>query len=370
MIDQRHNKKQGSLELLFNPDGIAIVGASPDPNKFQGKILKYLVNHNYLGPIYPVNPSYESILGLTCWKSLASIPEKFDLVIVIIRSIKVLGTLEEAVSLGCFASIVISSDFAESGEAGRLRQDHLTGFAEKSGMRILGPNCLGYINVGEEIAASGCTSLEKGSLLDGSIGLVTQSGALMGSIYGRAQDEGIGYSLIVSLGNEADIEAAEVIEYMLNSPRIKAVTGFIETFRDISRFNAVADLAAEVEKPLVILKVGQSDKGAQAAATHTSAIAGSDDVADALFRKKGVIRVDTIDQLFHTANMLINLPSPGGDGVGIFTISGGACGWLADQCQTLGIRLPDLHPDTINKFKTGFSIWFPKQSFGCHRSGD
>jgi acetyltransferase len=254
---------------------------------------------------------------------------------------------------------VISSDFAESGESGRKRQDQLSDFAKHSGMRILGPNCLGFINTSRQIAASGCTSLEKETLLDGNIGLVTQSGALMGSIYGRAQDEGIGYSLVVSMGNEADIEVSEVIEYMLNDPQIHVVTGFIETFRDLNRFVKVSHLALDKGKPIIILKVGQSEKGSQAAATHTGAIAGSNDVANALFKKQGILRVDTIDQLFHTANLLIKVPEAAGDGLGIFTISGGACGWLADRCQTIGIRVPDLQQKTKNKLASVFQYGRP-----------
>jgi acyl-CoA synthetase (NDP forming) len=347
------------LRCLFNPNGIAIVGASPDPNKFQGKILKYLIRHGYSGSIYPVNPSYDSVMAKICYPSLSDIPGKIDLVIVIIRSDKVLGALKEAVNIGCLTSIVISSDFAESGESGRKRQDQLSDFAKQSGMRILGPNCLGFINISQQIAASGCTSLEKETLLDGNIGLVTQSGALMGSIYGRAQDEGIGYSLVVSMGNEADIEVAEVIEYMLNDSQIQVVTGFIETFRDLNRIVKVSNLALEKGKPIIILKVGQSEKGRQAAATHTSAIAGSNDVANALFKKQGILRVDTIDQLFHTANLLIEVPETTGDGLGIFTISGGACGWLADQCQTIGIRVPDLQQKTKNKLASIFQYGRP-----------
>jgi acetyltransferase len=348
-----------NLDLLFNPSGIALVGASPDTNKFQGKILKYLIRHGYSGAIYPVNPSYDSIMGKACYSRLSDVPGKIELVIVIIRSDKVLGVLEEATSLGCLASIVISSDFAESGEDGRKRQELLTDFAKQSGMRILGPNCLGYINVARQIAASGCTSLEKETLLNGNIGLVTQSGALMGSIYGRAQDEGIGYSLVVSMGNEADIEVAEVIEYMLYDPQIHVVTGFIETFRDLNRFIKISNLALDKGKPIIILKVGQSEKGSQAAATHTGAVAGSNDVANALFKKHGILRADTIDQLFHTANLLTKVPEATGDGLGIFTISGGACGWLADQCQTIGIHVPDLQQKTKNKLSSIFQYGQP-----------
>ena len=358
---KRSKEKNGrtELDLLFNPKAIALVGSSPDTTKFQGKILKYLLKHGYNGQIYPVNPSYESVLGQACYPSLSHITAKFDLVIVVVRSEKVLGILEEAVILGCPAAIVIGSDFAESGEVGRKRQEQLTAFSHASGLRILGPNCLGYINIPGKIAASGCTSLEKETLLKGKIGLVTQSGALMGSIYGRAQDEGIGYNLVVSMGNEADIEASQVIRYMLNDPNIEVVTGFIETFRDLDNLLDVADLALDLKKPLVVLKVGQSEQGRQAAASHTAAIAGSNDVANALFRKKGIIRVDTVDQLYRTANLLTQVPKASGNRVGIFTISGGACGWLADRCQALEISVPDLSPRTKKRLEEVFQYGHP-----------
>jgi acyl-CoA synthetase (NDP forming) len=359
MNDGRPKEPDSGLEALFNPRAIAILGASPDPNKFQGKILKYLLKHGYEGKIYPINPSYEEVFNLPCYPSLASLPGDFDLVVVIIRSDKVLAALQEAYALGCRASVVISSDFAESGEEGRKRQEEIEDFAKSSGMRVLGPNCLGYINVSQKIAASGCTSLEKDNLIGGGIGLITQSGALMGSIYGRAQDEGIGHNYVVSTGNEADVEAAEVMRYMLNDPGIGAVTGFIETFRDLDNFLAVSDLAAELKKPVVVLKVGQSEKGRQATSTHTGAMAGSNVIARAVFKKQGIVQVDTIDQLYRTTDLLLKVPPSQGDHVGIFTISGGACSWLADCCDKLGIPVPDLTPQTKERLSEIFQYGFP-----------
>jgi acetyltransferase len=359
MVETAKGDKKMQLRNFFNPNAIAIVGASPDITKFQGKILKYLIKHGFEGKIYPVNPSYESVMDYKSYPTLTHIPAKFDLVIVIIRSDKVLGILEEAHSLGCLAAIVISSDFAESGEAGKRRQEKLQRFAHRSGMRILGPNCLGYINFSAKIAASGCTSLEKQALLNGKIGLVTQSGALMGSIFGRAQDEDIGFSLVVSMGNEVDVEAAEVIKYMLQDDNTEVVTGFIETFRNLDNFLDASNLAVQLEKPLVLLKVGQSEKGQQAAATHTAAITGSHDVANALFRRKGIVQINTIDQLYRTANLLSQVGLAEGNRVGIFTISGGACSWLADRCEALGINVPDLSNHTKKKLNEVFQYGFP-----------
>jgi acetyltransferase len=345
-----------SIHRMLNPSSIAVVGATPRL-QYGGRFLRAALQAGDRIRIYPVNPRYDEIMGVKSYPSLKDVPEAPDVVGIVVPYHQVMPTLEECARKGAGSAIVISAGFAERGDGGRRDlQRQIGDFARQSGVRISGPNCLGVANVKAGIwACAGSRLVMSGG---GPIALVSQSGAsAFGPFLTRAVDLGIGYSYIVTTGNEADLESSDFMRYLLDDPDTRVIACFIEGFKDGRKFMEVARLAAERGKPIVLIKIGRSPAGAKAATSHTAALTGTDAVHDAVFKQYGVIRVEDYDELLETAQFLAYSPPLTKEGVSIVSHSGGISSLTADKCGQVGLQLPDLTPssrDGLNAVLKGF----------------
>lgn len=335
-----------NLEPLFHPKSVAIVGASADLTRITGRPIKFLLNHKYPGKIFPVNPKYQEIAGLKCYPGIQAIPEEVDVALIGLPAEVVPDTLCQCLAKGVKSAIIFSSGFAEIGGGGVEMQKRLGELARKSAFPVCGPNCIGIVNLPERIPLAFTNVLEIEPVVSGSIGFVTQSGALGGSLFSAAQEMGIGFSYWVSSGNEAVLESTDYIHYLVQDPLTKVILGYIEGFRNLDKLHSLAREALQRRKPLVILKVGQSDVGKKAAASHTGAMTGSDSLYDALFNQIGILRVHDVDEMFDVGTLLVLGRFPRGNGVGILSSSGGAGVLIADKCIEHGLAVPELAGET------------------------
>ena len=347
-----------SIHKMLNPRSIAVVGAT-ERMQYGGRFLRSVMQAGDRVNVYPVNPRYDELLGLPCYSSVADLPESPDAVGIIVPYHRVIPVLRESAEKGAGSAIVISAGFSERGvEERRQLQLELGGVARETGVRISGPNCLGLANVKDNIWACSSSSLSGMQLRSGNIGLVCQSGAsAFGPFLSRAIGRGVGYSYIVSTGNEADLEAADFARYLLDDDDTKVIALFIEGFRDARKFIEVARLAAERGKPIVAVKIGRSDAGARAARSHTAALTGSDAAYDAAFRQYGVTRVHDWDKLLEVAQLLADSPPTRQRGIALVSHSGGVCSLTADNLGEAGLELPELSEparNDINEILEGF----------------
>ncbi|MCH7606270.1 MAG: acetate--CoA ligase family protein [Chloroflexi bacterium] len=348
--------KMASIDKMLNPRSIAIVGATPRM-QYGGRMLAAALKAKDRINVYPVNPRYEEIQDTKCYPSVSDLPEAPDLVGIVVPYNHVLDVLRESHARGTRAAIVISAGFAERGEKDRSElQDQLGAFARESGLRVCGPNCLGLANVKDDIWASSSSRGADG--LSGSVGLVCQSGAsAFGPFLVRAVDNGIGFSYIVSTGNECDLDFSDFARYLVDDDATKVIAGFVEGFKDARKFVEVAKLAAERGKPIVLIKIGRSELGARAARSHTAALTGEDALYDTLASQYGVIRVQDYDELLEVSQLLAHTPKPVKPGIAVVSHSGGISSLTADMCGQAGLDLPPLTDrarDGINEVLKGF----------------
>ena len=347
-----------SIHKMLNPCSIAVVGATERP-QYGGRFLRAALQAGDRLRVYPVNPRYDELLGQKCYASVLDLPEAPDAVGVIVPYHRVIQVIRESAEVGAGSAIVISAGFSERGvEERRELQAELGEVARETGVRISGPNCLGLANIKDDIWACSSSRLEGVELKSGNVGLVCQSGAsAFGPFLSRAVGRGVGYSYIVSTGNEADLEAPDFARYLLDDDDTKVIAMFIEGFKDGRKFLEVAKLAAERGKPIVAVKIGRSDLGARAARSHTAALTGVDEVYEAAFEQYGVIRVHDWDKLLEVAQLLSVGKEPLNRGVSLVSHSGGVCSLTADNLGDAGLELPELSDparDAINGILEGF----------------
>ena len=351
------DEQLASIDRMLNPRSIAVVGATPRM-QYGGRFLAAAMGSMERGVnVYPVNPRYEEVQGLQCYPSVTALPEAPDVVGVVVPYHAVLDTLRESHEKGAKSAIVISAGFSERAlDDRRDLQAELGRFARESGMRVSGPNCLGLANLKDNIWAS--ASSLGAAALSGPIGLVCQSGAsAFGPFLTRAVDEGIGFTYIVSTGNEADLDFCDFARYLLDDDDTRVIAGFVEGFKDGRKFLEVARMAAERGKPIVLIKIGRSDLGSRAAGSHTAALTGVDEVYEAAFAQYGVIRVQDYDDLLQVSNMMARCPRPAQRGVAVVSHSGGISSLTADMFGQAGLDLPALSDrarDGINDILKGF----------------
>ena len=348
--------QMASIDKMLNPRSIAVVGATPRM-QYGGRFLAAALKAKDRVRVYAVNPRYDEIMGVKSYPGVTALPEAPELVAVVVPWDQVLDTLRESHAKGARSAIVISAGFAERGTGDRSDlQRELGEFARASGMRISGPNCLGLANVKDDIWATASSRGAEG--LTGPIGLVCQSGATaFGPFLVRAVEAGIGFSYIVSTGNEADLDFTDFARYLLDDPDTRVIAGFVEGFKRADKFLEVAKLAAERGKPIVLIKIGRSELGARAARSHTAALTGEDARYDAVFAQYGVIRVQDYDELLEVSHLLAHTPKPRAPGVAVVSHSGGISSLTADMCGQAGLDLPplgDVARDGINAILKGF----------------
>jgi acetyltransferase len=341
---------QGKLESLLHPRGVAVLGASQDTNKLVAKPIAFLLKHNYKGNIYPVNPKYKEVAGLTCYPSLAQVPGEIDAVIIGLPAESVLGALKECAERKVNSVIVFASGFAEIGGKGVKMEEELRDLAQRAGMILCGPNCQGVVNLHEGATLSFTPALERKQLLPGKIAFVTQSGAMGGSLFSNAMQLGIGFSYWISSGNEAALESADYMHYLVQDPKTSVILNYSEGFRDRDKFIRAAEAARQAGKPIVALRVGRTPVGRKAAQAHTGAVSSSDHEVEALFQRLGILRVDDGDELLEIGNVLAQGRFPKGKNVGILSTSGGAGGLIADQCEMAKLGVPELQGETREEY--------------------
>jgi acyl-CoA synthetase (NDP forming) len=348
MSDQVAGRTDGSaaLHALLSPRSLAVIGASNDATRLSGRILPILLQHRYSGEIYPVNPSHETVNGLPAYPTIGAVPGPIDTVAVAVRAALVPQVVQECAAAGVRSAVIFSSGFAEVGADGRGAEDVIATTARAAGMRVLGPNAEGFFNLhaGVPLSFSPTVDFERGltRLVPGNVAVVSQSGGLGFALFNSGQAVGMGSSYVVSTGNECDLGAVEVAEYLLEDPRTDVVSLLVEGFRSGERLAPVARRAAELGKPLVVAKLGRSEAGGEAAAAHTAHDAGDDQEYQDDFRRLGVVRVDDQEELLDVCFALSRGRGAGGPRIGILTTSGGAGVWLADACTAQGLAVPEL----------------------------
>lgn len=327
------------LQALLRPRSIAILGASADLAKVNGRTLRYLRDKGYAGTIYPVNPKYGEIAGLRCFPSVGAIPDPVDLAVVAVPAQFVAGAIRELGAKRIKAAIVFSSGFGETGKAGRELERAVVAAAREAGVRLCGPNCLGLINAFDQVIAT-FSQFAEGETPAGPVGFVTQSGAFGTAIAALARRRGIGLGYFVNTGNEGDVSFVECMREVLADPRIKVGAGYIEGLKTGAGLVELADFALEQGKPLVLTKVGRTDAGIRAAASHTGSLAGQDRVFDGVVRQLGIVRARNEEHLLDMVEVFAACGLPAGRGLGIVTQSGGAGVLMADRAEELGLEVP------------------------------
>ncbi|MBI5641454.1 MAG: CoA-binding protein, partial [Nitrospirae bacterium] len=330
------------LETLFYPKTIAVVGASNDPHKVGYAILNNIKKFGYQGEIIPVNPKSDEILGLKTSKSILDMQKDADLAVIAIPAAMVPGAIRDCVAKGIKSAVIISAGFKEAGASGIMLEEELKAIAREGKIRLLGPNCLGIINTVHNLNAT----FAAGMLPKGRLAFFSQSGALGIAILDWAIGNRIGFSKFISLGNKADLNETDFIEYFIKDDETDIILGYIEDVVDGRRFLEIAKKASRI-KPIILVKSGGTQAGARAASSHTGALAGSENAFTAAFRQTGVIRAEGIEDLFETAKAFNSKKLPEGNNLLIVTNAGGPGIIAADTAEKLSINLPTLSKETI-----------------------
>jgi acyl-CoA synthetase (NDP forming) len=340
------------LRPLLSPDSVAIIGAAAD-GSLRGRLTQQLVEHGFDGRLYPVTRSQKEVLGHKAYAAVADIPEAADLAVILVPAAHVVSTIEQCAARGIPAAVVISSGFAEEkSEEAAARDTALRAIAERTGMVIAGPNSEGLVNSLRPLVATFSPVFHdpKEPLLpQGSrakpIAVSCQSGALTFAFLSRGRDRQLRFTYQVSAGNQTVIEAHDYVDWVLDAGGADIFMCYLEGIRDTARFRAVADKAARAGKPMIVAKVGRSDAGRRAAASHTGALARAGMADDAIFRHHGIIRGEDLDHMVDVASAFAYCPLPRGNRVAVITGSGGSAVWMADILSAHGLELPVLEDD-------------------------
>jgi acetyltransferase len=335
------------LDNFFKPGSIAVIGASRTPGKVGYDILKNILQYGYEGAVYPINPGATEILGKKSYPSILDVPDKIDLVIVVVPSKNVIEVIGQCGAKKTDSAVVITAGFKESGIEGAKLENELIRKARESGVRFIGPNCLGVIDTHSRINASFAAGMPS----KGSIGFFSQSGALCLAVLDRALPDEIGFSKFISMGNKADITDTDIMQALAEDDNTKVILGYIEGVSDGRKFMEVAGRISK-KKPLIILKSGITSSGAKAASSHTGALAGREAAFDSAFKQSGIIRAHTVNELFNYALAFAGQPLPRGPNVAIITNSGGPGILAADACDKSDLQLIPLYKDIVDELRT------------------
>jgi acyl-CoA synthetase (NDP forming) len=341
--------KPSALAKFFCPKSVAIVGASADPSRIGGRPIAYMRSQGYAGRLYPINPGRAEIQGLRAYGSITALPEIPDVAIVALPADRAVQAIDELGQAGVSAAIVFSAGFAETGESGADAQAHMVAIAQRHRMRLLGPNSLGLFNSRVGYYATFSTGFEIGWPRPGRIAIASQSGAYGSYLFTAARKRGLGTPLCVTTGNEADLTIGEVIGWLANDPDTDVIAAYVEGIRSAESFIAGLECARQARKPIVMLKVGRSKIGKQAAQSHTAAVAGAAAVTDAILAEFGVIRARTADELLDIAHVATRKIYPVSNTFGVLTISGGAGILISDEAERLGLTMPPMPADAQQK---------------------
>ena len=334
-----------SLITFIRPQSIAVIGASRREGSIGNKIFRNILHEGFTGTVYPVNPTTEVVAAVRAYPSVLSIPGAVDLAVIVVPAPNVGQVIHECGQKGVRGAVIISAGFAETGEEGRQQQANLMQTAQSYGIRIIGPNCMGVLNTDQQVRmnATFSTVFPPG----GNIAFCSQSGALGLAVLEYAQELNIGLSDFVSIGNRVDVSSNDLMQYWQDDPATDVILLYLESFGNPRKFARIARSVSQT-KPIVAVKSGRTSAGSRAAASHTGALATAEATSDALFKQAGIIRVDTLEQLFDVANILAHQPLPPGKRVAILTNGGGPGILTADACADMGLELPELSPETLS----------------------
>jgi acetyl coenzyme A synthetase (ADP forming)-like protein len=341
-----------SIARLLRPRSVAIVGASRDPVKIGGAILANLKREGFRGPIYPVNSSAREVQGFKAYPSISAVGPSIDLAVICVPASAVEEAVGECARAGVFAVVIITAGFAEVSQAGRERERRLLEIVRGSGMRMVGPNCMGVLNTDPAVSLN--ATFAPTAPLRGNIGMFSQSGALGIAVLDYARKRNLGLSTFLSAGNRADVSSNDMLAYWVQDPATAAAVLYIESFGNPRTFARLAPAVAR-QKPIIAVKAGRSISGERAAQSHSAALAVSDTAVDALFEQAGVIRTTTLSEMFDVAAMVSQAPTPQGPRVGVVTNAGGPGILFADGCEASGLVVPRLADETVARLRASLS---------------
>ncbi len=339
-----------SLDPIFHPRSVAVFGASATPGKVGAILMRNLLGNPFGGAVYPINPKRRTVHGVHCYPDLASVPEAVDLAVIATSAATVPALVADCAARGVPAAIVVSSGFSERGVEGRALETKIR--AVRGAMRVVGPNCLGVIHPPSNLNASFAAAMAP----PGRVALLSQSGAICTSILDWALERHIGFSSFVSVGGMLDVDFADLLDYFGDDHATRAVVMYMETIGDVRKFLSAARSVSRA-KQVIVVKSGRHEAGARAAASHTGALAGSDAVFDAAFRRAGVLRVTTIPDLFNMAEILTMQPPPRGPALAVVTNAGGPGVMAVDDLMARGGKLAALAPKTLAALDAALPFW-------------
>lgn len=338
------------LENFFTPKSVAIIGASTAPGKVGYDIVFNMIDAKFQGDIYPINPKADEILGLKAYPNVSAVPGNIDLAVIVIPAKFVNATLDECGKKGILSVVIITAGFKEVGGAGVTMELELLETAKKYGIRIIGPNCLGIISSNVGLNASFAPVTPK----NGHLGLLSQSGALATAVLDWATQAGIGFNKFFTFGNQSDVATIDLLQAWKDDDDIRAIVAYVEALGDGAKFMQVAEEVSR-KKPIIVVKSGTTAAGAKAAASHTGSLAGSDKAYDAAFNQCGVLRANTVQELFDYAIAFANQPMPKGKRVAIVTNAGGPGILCTDAIEKAGLQLAVIKPETVTELQTKMS---------------
>jgi len=330
---------QKLAQAVFSPGVIALIGASGDERKNTSRPQRFLRKHGYSGRIVPVNPGRDEIFGEKAYPDIASVPGAVDHAFIMVPTDAVAGALEQCVAKRVPVVTVYSDGFAETGTAGRAKQARLSAIVRGTGTRLVGPNCIGLMSTQTHLALTVNAVLEKLDITPGGLAIISQSGSMMGGLMSRGLGRGVGFSKLISVGNEADLGVGELTDMLVDDPHTDAFLLFMETIRDGEHLARAARRAFEAGKPVVVYKLGRSEAGQDLAASHTGAMAGADEAADAFFRAHGMLRVDNLETLFELPALVKGRRPSVRHRVAAMTTTGGGAASVVDRIGTYGIDI-------------------------------
>jgi acetyltransferase len=334
-----------NLDAVFHPGSIAVIGASDDVAKVSGQPMDYILKSGWQGKVYPINPTRETILGHKAYPSVKDVPDPVDAAVIVIAAAAVPKVIQECADKGVKAVMIGVSGFAELNETGKKLQAEIEAIANKAGMKIVGPNTNGYMNVLDRVTLG--YSYAQEVVKPGRVAYVSGSGALISATVPRFAKRNVGLRAYVGAGNQANLELCDYAAYFLDDPQVDVITMYVEGFKTPAKFLDVADRALTKGKPIAILKVGRSELAGHVSKGHTGALVGSDAVFDAICRQYGIARVNDFDELIATTAVLARYKEgTPGNRVGVISSSGGAISIIADQCMKYDLRFPDLSAAT------------------------
>src|SRR5262245_31578399 len=339
------------LSRFLNPRGIAVVGVSSDATRIGGQTLSLLTDYGYTGKIYPVNPRYNEVKGLACYPDLMAVPKPCDVALIALSAANVAGSIEQCGKAGIPFALVLAGGFSEIGAEGKALQENLIETARKANVRMVGPNCLGIINLKDNarIGFGGTAQLK--TLKPGPMAMVTQSGGFGFGVVAIAAHFGVGCNYAISTGNEADLTLLDWIADLLERDDVEVVVAFMEAIYEGRRRLEIGERALELGKRVLVWKVGNTDVGSKAATSHSARLTAGYELYRAAFRRGGLVEIRDVDDLVDVAKAFRIGKLPAGNRVGVLTLSGGAGVLLADRCIEEGLQLPELAPATTEELR-------------------